>query len=423
MSDDQQDPGSFDLNLNPEAINTVHLKSIADAAKLADHLRIRWDELPKVPFYGGLFGYNEQLRRANIALSVLAIRSSAQRVLTPEELQIVAYMSARKIRRVTYEFPALLGTAYFLERRTRPSFGFPFFQPTETFEPNVFPSRTMQLLTGARARLMWHALRFSLYTAVSHFVLRIGFSVWASTTFAAEFTLTPQLADLNQTVKANIEAARNRKKPNPLLPAGQQHDDSSQPPMRGAPAEPGLPPALAQQQQQQEQEQYQQQYQRYEQYQRQQYEQKQQQEQQRGTDDYGDSFADDFADSAAGDVDDASPVAPSERRKEGPRWPTSGPGSSWDRLRSPGAPGQNPAAVAQAPPGQYGWDAVRAGKAPLPPPKQPPSAEGSGQTAGDYTFNEAEEEKSYARNQAQKDFDAMLERERTGENDESPKRW
>jgi hypothetical protein len=94
--------------------------------------------------------------------------------------------------------------------------------------------------------------------------------------------------------------------------------------------------------------------------------------------------------------DDASPVAPSERRSPQPsgissNQPTNKGGSSWDRLRQRSRSSQD------------AWD--QAGQA---------QGESRGQRSDQYTYSQADEEKAYAKEKAQKEFDAMLERERQG---------
>jgi hypothetical protein len=101
-------------------------------------------------------------------------------------------------------------------------------------------------------------------------------------------------------------------------------------------------------------------------------------------------------------LDDASPMAPSQRSKtagyEAP--PTSG--SAWDRLRKQARSGQGSAPQESKPQGDSAWAAARQG------PKE------------EFTYDKAEEEKNLAKEQAQKEFDAMLERERRGETDDQP---
>ncbi|CAK7227669.1 hypothetical protein SCUCBS95973_006622 [Sporothrix curviconia] len=427
---DRQGQGGGDLNIDPDTISSLHVKSIKDAAHLADALPIQWDALPKIPFYGRFFGYNDQWYRASVAVSVLGVRSRAQRVLTLDEMQALAGLSANMVRRMSYEFPVLIGTVFFLERRTRASFGFPFYKPNASFSPNVFPNAARPILKDAQARLAWHGLRFSLYTGTSHFALKLLFISWAASVNTLDFESNPKLADLRERLKSmrgQYEELEKRARKEirdqelsgrsaPGQTAGQVNSFTE-----GLRREAGQYGRLAQEEQPQEQQwsqppPSQQTQQRWPQPQRQPPPPAPQQ-----SPTYGDFSDDAFAD-GQDDFDDASPIAPSARRQESTR-PTGGPGASWERLRHPGAAGEKPVAISKAPQGQYGWDAVRNGQVPPQQAKQASSSpDSSRQTTGDYTISSADEEKAYAHNQAQKDFDAMLEKERKGESEPS-RRW
>ncbi|CAK7225667.1 hypothetical protein SBRCBS47491_005967 [Sporothrix bragantina] len=413
MADPQGD-GGVDLNHNPETISALHVKSVKEAAELANYLPLNWDVLPKLPFYGPFVGYNTQWYRASIAIAVLSARSRAQRVLTQDEMQALANVTARMTKRLTYEFPLLAGVVFALERRTRGVFGFPFYTPGPTFSPDHFPNKYRPLLTGSSARTMFHGLRFGAYTAATHFVLKMGFLVWASSLQLVEFGSDPKLAAVRESMKQNRDKynelekqARGELRENEF--AG-RHGPVLARKTAASGDENGEGTArdymrISRETPQQQQQQWSQ----------------QQSQQQPQSQSYDDGYADSFAGSQD-DFDDASPIAPSVRRQESSR-PTGGPGASWERLRHPGAPGQKPVAISQAPQGQYGWEALRNGQAPPQQPKPAPSSsDSSQQTTGDYTISTADEEKAFAQNQAQKDFDAMLEKERKGES-ESSRRW
>lgn len=93
--------------------------------------------------------------------------------------------------------------------------------------------------------------------------------------------------------------------------------------------------------------------------------------------------------------DDVTPVAPLEQQKPAPQQSAQQGGSAWDRLRN----------QAQASRGETtSWAKKRGDEM-----KSRDAQEGSS-----YTFSSADEEKAYAKEQAQKEFDDMLEEERRG---------
>lgn len=94
--------------------------------------------------------------------------------------------------------------------------------------------------------------------------------------------------------------------------------------------------------------------------------------------------------------DDASPAAPSEQSNSSPQSSNQQGGSAWDRIR-----GQAQAARNQ--PGS--WAKKR----------QDEMTSRGAQDGTSYNYSTADEEKAYAKDQAQKEFDEMLDRERRGQ--------
>ena len=113
--------------------------------------------------------------------------------------------------------------------------------------------------------------------------------------------------------------------------------------------------------------------------------------------------------------DEASPTGgPGARADTSPRQPQRQQGSAWDRVRQ--SSGRGPAGR-QTDSGQpqeqsRGWAGVRE-------QAQSPTA------SADYAFSKGDEERSLARGEAQKEFDALVERERRGGDFSSgdQKRW
>ena len=99
--------------------------------------------------------------------------------------------------------------------------------------------------------------------------------------------------------------------------------------------------------------------------------------------------------------DDASPVAPSERQY-GARQTSYG-GSAWDRIRNQAKPQGD----AQRPAPTSSWAQRR---------EEEQTSRGA-QDGSSYNYAQSDEDKAYAKSQAQKEFDEMIERERRGESD------
>ncbi|KAH0491185.1 hypothetical protein TgHK011_002627 [Trichoderma gracile] len=103
----------------------------------------------------------------------------------------------------------------------------------------------------------------------------------------------------------------------------------------------------------------------------------------------------------ADDFDDASPIAPSARNDTS----SGGGGSAWDRIRQQAQfqpPSQQGRQTWEKPQSGGGWGAEADASVPV------------GSRDSSYSFSKAEEEKSLAKEQAQREFDRLLERERAG---------
>lgn len=455
MADNGSGQGNIDLNADPDALGVgiQHIKSVADAAKFGDYLPIRWNEVPRPAFYARLYGQNDEWYRAVVSVSVMRMRKRAERPLTEDEAQLVAQAAGQMTSTLSKEMPVTLATAAGFVKWGHTTHRFPFYTPKAGFNPDVFPSANSPLLMGSLARQMWTMLRFTLYAGITHVFMRGIFVSYAALAQSKSLELDPRLANLRESVakagnspvsfllgpadvwkpgntnKMQQQQQQQKQKLQPQSQYAQRIQQAQREQAQRAQAQQQQQQQQPQQPQQQQEEQWTQQpaapppqqQQQQQQWQSQPQPPRQpqpQQTQSSGFDDGSNNFDDDF-------YDDASPMSRDEQRRQAwkQRRPTSGTGEStaWDRLRHPGTSNEKFTPISKAPPGQYGWEALRKGKSP--PPRPTNDDDNSNKpTTGDYTFNEADEEKQFARNQAQKDFDAMLEKERQGESDR-PTRW
>ncbi|EFX01278.1 hypothetical protein CMQ_6220 [Grosmannia clavigera kw1407] len=385
--DDNSDGSAADGGLDANSITSIsnlHVKSLGDLARLSGHLPISWPDLPRMPFFGPLLGFNDQWYRAAIALSVLETRWRGNRSLTPEEVQVVAGQTAKAVATMAYEVPVLFGTTWLYERRGRATFRFPFFQPGASFNPGVFPSARWPALQGTAARSMWHLARVCLYTSLSHFALRTLFISYAMAVKNVEFERDPRLGSLRAAIRDHM-ADRLASREQQLHPT------------RGSPGLPLPPPGHS----------------------------TQPLAHPRETDSSAfistsntptpapvqpyDDLSDETDNFAADTHDEASPVAPIARHRGWKRdvRPDDGAnsGSAWDRVRNQASSGEpRPVPVA------HSWGASRRAT--------PQPAAASQKPTDDDRFSEFSVEKPTERQIEQKEFDAMLERERQGQGDE-----
>jgi hypothetical protein len=338
------------------------------------------------------------------------VESSAARFVTRREAEGLAYLSSkRSLYGIT---GSLTGTiaGCIIAYRSRDKMKFPFraAQPLERY--NNFPNRYLPLLQGSFAHYAWQITRAHVWAALGIICIRPLFSAMGNYTVINGLSQDERTQDLAKTIKARslerMESMRQRRSHQPQ-PSEVQHgqqgqtldqnpdiaheqislqtwhrdfssrDDSETHDSRetrdSRPAEPISPPA-------------------------------------RGHDNVqslpnrstpppnGDVF---FYD----DDDDASPTAGNKPR------PESQAGSTWDRIRKGESSGplsqqaQKPGYPPNSPPSTSprGW------RRPGAQPQQDAQFENS---ADSFSFSKTEADKQFAREQAQKEFDEMLDRER-----------
>lgn len=340
-----------------------------------------YENLPQMPAFSSLLMmYNPRWHRANVAAVLSSMAGAMGRVLTPEEADAVAYHRALFCQKMAYTTPAVLSTAIFMAVRGRKTFRFPFYTPKPaTFNPMYFPNAAKSLLTGPRAVNLWHGLRFSAYWIVCQMIVGGLVTSYANTTYLMGLVKDPRIQGIRaqaQQAHAHDLSHINPTAPRPPRPQTANPDETAPPaPTYGR----GWDRPEQQQQPQQQQQPWQQQ---------------------------AASAPKSAPQTAQQDddaflFDDASPVASSQKQQ--PQTPsTASDGvSAWERLRQQAKAGQDP----------WKQDSQQGGQ---PAGQQKPEQ---------YSYSSSEREKAYAKEQAQKDFDAMLERERQGMGESGGRRF
>ncbi|MCJ1392257.1 hypothetical protein MMC18_005124 [Xylographa bjoerkii] len=389
----------------------------------ANPLQIDMGNLPKaMPIFGRAFGFsNARLTRA-ITENLQNLVSHVHREPTKEEVEAIAYHTAKGQSILSYGQPLGLAAGAYQAWATRKSYKFPFVKAKEGFDGNVVMFRNTMLAQGQTARLFWHTARLSVYGAIGMWVVGISVAGYAASVAAVGQLTDPRLKDLVQAVKDERRAQLERQGVRPPL----QRDPTGQGPTNasdlwknhrgaiGAPEVDDGSPTAGQ----------------------------------------GPEFADakdmdakyynegaDMSDEEAntvtarpqirrgpswnrapasrnvdaeespsggfyGDIDDTSPTASSADSTTGRN--TQGKGNAWERLRREA--GIVPSATGSSRPGR--------GR----PPAQQGMREGDSTDSDSYSFSSSDEERQLAKEQAQRDFDAQLERERRGENFDSNSR-
>ncbi|KAJ9623085.1 hypothetical protein H2203_006018 [Taxawa tesnikishii (nom. ined.)] len=367
------------------------------------------NKLPKpFRFLGAGPGLNQSTIRA-IRDQCQFAANLLQRPLRQEEVDSLGYHFARGMRVASYGAPVGVSAGLLYAYATRSKWRFPFYTAKEgtAFNPNKVLS-----LEGPRARAIWHILRFQSYGFIGFILGGIFFSSYAVSINAAGKATDPRLKDFNQALNQRMKEGARAPPLRPPMgqrssvdtqegrmdqqvervrrdlqnrPRGQRQDDDDMSPTSGtfandypdASSDTGLMSDAQMRSQEQ----------------RQQADARTSPAQNREN-----TFRMDKVTTQPRnfDSDDASPTAGST--SPGKSYPA---GSAWERVRREAAVGQQPSKGSTG----NAWAGNRG--------VQQEQREGS--TLGDsFSFSETEEERQLAKTEAQKDFDARVERERQG---------
>lgn len=325
---------------------------------------------------------------------------------TVDEVDAMAYWTSRQIAISAYSLPIGITAAVWRTYSTRHTFNFPFYKPDlEKLNPTAFPSSRMSWLSGTLAKQAWHCSRLVAYMAAAN--LLAGFTVgsYAASVAAVGCMSDKRLQTYGEAMKAQVQTQRGRinNLPNQKVPtANGQHDDNS--PSWKSPEDDASPTGGAYQDMDTN------------------YVGDRAGAGQYGRMDGRTSMEDNTREarqnpisqtksSNDGDVafpmeseprdfdmgfDDASPTG-GERVTD----TQSTGGSAWERIRQQAQTGRSPRSVG---PGQKTRNPVAA--------QEQPANESS--SADNYSFSSTDRERQIARDEAQKEFDARVERERRG---------
>ncbi|KAF2495807.1 hypothetical protein BU16DRAFT_617345 [Lophium mytilinum] len=361
---------------------------------------VDFSSLPRpVPIFGGFVGYSNRRIQAQTQEAVKQAERVMNRPMTYEEATALSYIWAKKMSIASYGAALGASGAIYQAYRTRATFRYPFWTPNpEKFNPNEF-----FFVKGALARRLFHTTRVIPYFILGRIVGGFFGESWG--TFYA-ITQTRADAVLQPLQEAMVQRASQARGP-PRQPApGQSSPEDG----RAWPKQPSRPTQLPT-------------------------------PAQKST-----ANDDDMSPTAGNDTwsnsfDSSSDLSDTSARQ--PRTPNAAPGNeAFDRPAKapdrtvsrdeaspssgmfPGEAEQEKASTGSS------WERIRrssASQTSSPPPTSRPLQETQrqGSTLGDsFSFSSTDEERQLAKTEAQREFDARVERERRGDDfADQGKRW
>lgn len=370
--------------------------------------KVNGTDLPQpLPILGPLFGYDQALLSKVLHRKLEAAANSVKRPITQPEAEAFAYWTAKQISILSYgQFLGILAGASRCYG-TAANFQFPFFKPNlEKLKTDSFPP-VWPLLRGSRAIYAWHAVRFLAYGTAGNFFGQI-----VTGSYAMSVSSVGELTDkrLTEYVAAIRAEARKRQGGITQRVPGQPTHNTPQP--RSSTGNQDIDDASPSAD---------------------------------AWDQYDDQSISSGSEGAAQNTTPGAPRTSSwNPRTSSPAPPIQQdipardeqPFTIWDDASPTG--GQGVSADTTIPQEQLqgsAWDRLRRGEKPTPriplpsnkrnaPPSQSvwPKQQNQTQqdpsersTSGDsFTFSKTEEERALAQDEAQREFDARVERERRG---------
>ncbi|KAG4418254.1 hypothetical protein IFR04_008612 [Cadophora malorum] len=154
--------------------------SNSSVQNLASTYHIDTSKLPRpLPWIGSLVGYNDELLSKALTKKIAHSSQVLQRPLSQEEVDAFAFWTAKQVSILSYGVPFGVGGGLWRCWSTANEFRMPFYRPNlETFNPQAFPPR-MAVLKGNNAIMAWHALRAVLYGGMGNILGQLFFGSYS----------------------------------------------------------------------------------------------------------------------------------------------------------------------------------------------------------------------------------------------------
>ncbi|KAJ4266403.1 hypothetical protein NW762_004387 [Fusarium torreyae] len=348
------------------------------------------------PWYASIIGYRRDWNLLVATSRVSGFASTLGRDLEDEEAKAIAEYTLNNIHTNAALKWFTIGLAGYMTYRGRRTWQFPFYKPklNGRFNPNEATSLfTQKKIRGPYPRFTWHTLRFTAYAAVTMLMVEPVFRAVNFIRTETAMTNDSRLKQFTKDASKRVEQVMSNPTASrvPFTGRDAKRDDENNPWASNESSETSNNG-------------YENKYQsaptQY--WDKAQSSTATQQSQQHPKDDW----------SVLDDDDDASPIAASARSQ-----PVYNPsGSAWDRVRqqSQGAPKQQQQSDFQS----RGW-AARSQSESQPQAQSGWDNKSAGSSSDSFSFSSSDGERFVAKEQAQNEFDRLVERERKGVDQEN----
>lgn len=406
-----QDSSTFSEDGAPSSNPDPYSSSPSGFAIAEPGSQIDVSKLPKPMFIlGRLQGFNAEATQRAIIANIARMAVVVRRPLTADECQAVAYYKAKQDSIQSYGLPVGVAGGMYQYRKTRATYRFPFWQP----DVALFDANKLGPFRGMQAQMGWNLLRAISYGGVGGAIGALLFQAYATSVAGVGLMRDTRMKDVVNVVAglgASERSSRLRQGvANPqqsgVYTPGQDEASPSgggfaMPDTRSAQSNTGVMSDNQMRSRETA---------------------MQADTSRRPVGNPENTFAMEKVDSQPGGfdmMDDASPTAGNQAMDSG-----SSSGNVWERLRqgktssAPSSSRGQEGRPYNTPSTSSAWADRRGGA-------NVQGEQSQGSTVGDsYSFSKTDEERQLAKQEAQREFDARVERERRGGGfDENNKKW
>lgn len=192
--------------------------TISDSSHPRKQFAIDTSNFPRpIPILGELCGYSQKYLAKVIDLRLRNSTAILKRPVTREEAEAISYWTAKQLSITSYGVPLGAAAGAWRTWVTRNTFRFPFYQPDmKSFDTKAFPSPARSFLVGAEATFAWHTTRFLGYAALGQFVGRVLFASYALSVGTVGEVGDSRLKNYTKSMREYLQGAARKRPIGPL---------------------------------------------------------------------------------------------------------------------------------------------------------------------------------------------------------------
>jgi hypothetical protein len=209
-------------NSEPNSFGEIPTPDDGNDAQTPTRYHIKLDQLPR-PVNLFMVPVRDDAIVKTILRSCHEAQQVIHRPLRQDEVDAISYHFAKSLRTVSWGPPVGMAGGAIAAYRTMSNFRFPGYTPKTEADGGAFNPERFGPVRGQMARYAWHTLRFQMYGAVGFFTGALLFASYATSVNAVETGSDPRMKDY-------IEALKNRaqRHTGQMQPQGQRNPVMSQ---------------------------------------------------------------------------------------------------------------------------------------------------------------------------------------------------